>query len=104
MAYKVEFSNRAFRSFQKLPKDVQRQFKPIIDNLMDNPRPDGVTNIKELNKTYRLRVGDYRIIYSIFDDKLIILVLSIADRKDVYSTKEKKILSQILKEWLIDNK
>ena len=104
MAYTIEFSNRAFRKFQSLPRDMQEKLKPYISNLADDPRPDGTTNMKELSKTYRLRVGDYRIVYSVFDDKLVVLVLSTTDRQEVYSSKEISALSRTLKQWLSDHR
>jgi mRNA interferase RelE/StbE len=104
MAYTVEFSKRAFRNLESLPKDIQKEIRSIIDYLEEDPRPNGITNMTELDKSYRLRIGDYRIVYSVLNGKLFILILSVGDRKDVYSSKEIKVLSKILKEWLANNK
>lgn len=53
-------------------------------SLGTNPRPDGYVKLKGSDNLFRVRVGPYRIIYTIQDDKLIVLVLEIGDRKDVY--------------------
>jgi mRNA interferase RelE/StbE len=49
-----------------------------------NPRPPGVKKLSAITATYRIRQGDYRIIYEIEDDVLLVTVVKVADRKDVY--------------------
>ena len=88
MAYKIEFSHRAQRRLHDMPKAVQRRIGPIVTSLASDPRPAGATNVKELDKCYRLRSGDFRIIYAVYDDRLIVLLLSIADRKEAYTARE----------------
>ncbi len=55
-----------------------------MDGLAVNPRPKGVKKLSGLDDLYRIRVGDYRIVYQIHDDRLIVLVVRIGHRKDVY--------------------
>jgi mRNA interferase RelE/StbE len=81
--YSVTLSPLAIRQLNKLN---ERQIKPIlqaITGLRENPRPSGVKKLKG-RPGYRIRAGNYRIIYSIFDFELRIEVLAIGDRKDVY--------------------
>ncbi|MEW6126657.1 MAG: type II toxin-antitoxin system RelE/ParE family toxin [Acidobacteriota bacterium] len=82
--YKIEFSRKAERDFKNLEKSVQTRLKPKIDSLAKNPRPSGVKKLEGEEDLYRVRVGDYRIIYQIQDDKLIVLVVKIGDRKEIY--------------------
>jgi mRNA interferase RelE/StbE len=76
------------KSVQKqLNKFLQKQRQRIIESikfLADVPRPDGVKKLKGYEQTYRIRVGDYRVIYKIEDQEMIILVLSVVHRKDAY--------------------
>ena len=81
--YTVVLTKRAQKQLDKL---TDRAVKPILQALSDlenNPRPIGS---KKLNgrSGYRVRVGDYRIIYEIFDKQLVIDVIAIGDRKDIY--------------------
>lgn len=82
MAYTVEFTRRASREFRKLPPEVQRRIAPRIDALEHNPRPHGVEKIG--GGIHRIRVGDYRIIYEIRDRTLLVLVVHMGHRRDVY--------------------
>ena len=87
MAYIVEFSPHAARQFTKLPTPVQNRIKTHIDALSENPRPPGATKIEGEDNCFRIRVGTYRIIYDIYDEKLWVLVLRVAHRKEVYRGK-----------------
>ena len=84
MVYTVEFAPRAARDFRKLPAEVRRRLSPHIDRLARNPRPHGSSKMSGPEDFYRIRVGDYRIIYTIEDDRLVILVVRIAHRREVY--------------------
>ena len=63
MAYRVEFTPRAARDFKSLDGSVRRRIKQRIDSLADNPYPSGIRKIEGEEELYRLRVGDYRILY-----------------------------------------
>jgi mRNA interferase RelE/StbE len=65
MVYAVEFATAARRQFRKLPRAVQAIVKPKIDALASDPRPHGVEKMSGEEHAYRVRVGDYRIIYEI---------------------------------------
>jgi len=81
--YAVEIGTAAKKDFRKLPRDVQKKIKPIIDNLRDNPRPAGVESIKGIKGAYRLWVGSFRVLYQVKDWEVVVLVLRIGDRKEV---------------------
>lgn len=83
-AYRVELKRSAQKALAKLPRKVQVQIGEKIDALARDPRPQGVKKLSLKEEKYRVRSGDYRILYEIEDDRLIVLVLKIGDRKDVY--------------------
>ena len=84
MTYRVEFAARAERQFRALSRQLQVRLKPRIDSLAENPRPAGVQKLSGLDDLYRIRVGDYRVVYAIRDDVLLVLVVRVAHRRDVY--------------------
>jgi len=100
MTYQIEFSVRALRKFESLPKDVRKRLQPAITALAENPRPAGAIILKGLDRCYRVRKGDYRIVYAVRDDRLVVLVLNVSDRKEVYDAKEMKAALRDLKGWL----
>lgn len=84
MTYTVIFQPAAAREFRKLPPDIQKRMRPKIDALSKNPRPPGVEKLAGSEDSYRLRVGDYRVLYRIKDNLLIVALVRIAHRREVY--------------------
>jgi mRNA interferase RelE/StbE len=80
--YRITFAPSASREFKKLTRDLQQRLRPAIDGLAENPRPHGVEKLTGQEDLYRIREGDYRIVYEIRDAKLI--VVAVADRKEIY--------------------
>ena len=74
----------ALRQLAEFPRRDQKRIKERIDGLAANPRPPGAKKLKGESDLYRLRSGNYRIIYSIEDVRLIVLVIRIGHRRDVY--------------------
>ena len=83
MAYQVTVTPAADHVIAKLPRDVRRRIADRLVALADNPQPPGSIKLTG-EDAYRIRVGDYRIIYTIQDDRLIVLVIDIGHRRDVY--------------------
>jgi len=83
-AYSVELSQSAARSLRELPTRQQLRIRQKIDALADNPCPPGHRKLKGEERSYRIRVGDYRVVYEIFEEIVMVLVLRIGHRKDVY--------------------
>jgi mRNA interferase RelE/StbE len=83
MTYTVNFSTHAFHDLEKIHEPHYTRLKQAIRNLSQAPRPAGCKKLKG-SQSYRIRVGSYRIIYDIFDRLLIITVIAIGDRKDIY--------------------
>jgi mRNA interferase RelE/StbE len=84
MSYRVEFAKQAAKQFKALPPQEQERLRLKIDALSSNPRPSGLTKLAGEENLYRIRVGNYRIIYSIYDRQLMVLVVKIGHRKEVY--------------------
>ena len=83
MAFEVAITPKDIQALEKINEPYYSNLKAAIYSLADNPRPNGYRKLKG-RLGYRLRVADYRIIYTIFDDKLIVNVINIGHRKDVY--------------------
>lgn len=82
--YTVELASSAARTLKKLDHPTRARIVAALGLLRDNPRPSSMKALVGRPGDLRVRVGDYRIIYTIEDDKLIVLVLSIGHRRDVY--------------------
>ena len=83
MAYFLQFSRQAFKDLEKINEPFYAQIKQAILNLANNPRPQGCKKLVN-RKGYRIRIGNYRVIYEIFDTNLVIDVITVGHRKDVY--------------------
>lgn len=85
LTYRLEYKASAVRELQALPKAVQDRIRPVLHSLPGNPRPRGVKALKGSTRPLlRLRVGDYRIVYAVEDERLVVLVVRIAHRREVY--------------------
>ncbi len=84
MAYRIEFTPRADRQFRGLERSLQIRLGRRIDSLGENPRPQGIKKLSGEEDMYRLRVGDYRIIFQIREKSLLVLIVRIGHRSDVY--------------------
>ena len=84
MSYIVNVKNSALKALYKLPKDSSQQIAHAINELGQNPRPNGCKKLIGLDNLYRIRVGSYRVVYQIHEKGLLVLVVLIDDRKEVY--------------------
>ena len=84
MAYRVELVPSAARAFRQLDHRAQLRVGRKIDALADDPRPPGVKLLSAKERIYRLRAGAFRILYQVNDKMLLILVIAIGQRRDVY--------------------
>jgi len=82
--YRVEITPAAQRELSKLPKNVQKRVDERIQALAENPRPPGSKKLEGEDGFHRIRVGDYRIVYQIKDKVLLVLVIRIGNRREVY--------------------
>ena len=84
MGYSVEFRPAVLKRLKRLPRKDLRRIKKRIDDLSENLPNPATTKMKGSNSFHKIRMGDYRIIYEIHEDRLVILVVKIGHRKDVY--------------------
>lgn len=83
--YQVEFLKTAEKELAKLPKDIQKRVGDRISSLSTNPYPPDVKKLKNGDGKLRTRVGNYRVIYMIENDSLVILIIKISHRSSVYN-------------------
>lgn len=82
--YSVVFEKKYIKDLKHVHPAYHKALLEAVLSLGDNPRPEGYIKLKGSDQLFRIRVGPYRIIYTIMDDKLIVLVLEMGDRKDIY--------------------
>jgi mRNA interferase RelE/StbE len=81
--YSIDFSRKAQKKLDKLSDVIANPILSAIGDLAENPRPKGYKKLKG-RPGYRIRVGDYRVIYEIFNEILLIDVVDLGHRKDIY--------------------
>ena len=82
--FTVEYDPKAVKELKKLDKPIARRIARAIAELADDPRPHGVRPLTGLPELWRLRVGDYRVVYTIRNTELLVLALRIAHRSTIY--------------------
>ncbi len=82
--YQIEWKPSALKEFRKLSAKVRSSVQQKVESLADNPRPDGCRKLSGLDHTYRIRLGNYRIIYEIEDKRVVVQILRIRPRSDSY--------------------
>ena len=84
MTYRVEFTTAAAREIHKLPRRVRDRLLDAIDDLGDAPRPRGAKKLVGEKTAWRIRVGDYGVIYDVFDDALTVTIVRAAHRREAH--------------------
>jgi mRNA interferase RelE/StbE len=84
VTYHIEFTSLAARQIRKMPRQSQDRVLALISDLADNPRPRGALKLTGEQTAWRMRVGDYRVIYDIYDDTLTVTVVRAGHRREVY--------------------
>jgi mRNA interferase RelE/StbE len=87
--YTVRISPAAQRQFRALPTGVQDRIQPKIDALAQDPRPPGAKKLAAETELYRIRIGDHRVVYAIQDDALLVRVLAVGHRSDIYKRRSR---------------
>ena len=92
MAYRIEFESQALADFSRLDGAVKKQIQKYIDKIAsrDDPRTLGEPLQENLSAYWKFRVGDYRLVAEIQDDRFIVLMLVIDHRSRVYNTASKR--------------
>lgn len=84
--YKLQIERRCLKDLEKVPKQFRKAITEKLEELEDDPRPSGSIKQSGSRKVplYRILIGDYRLLYSILDDQLIVLVVELGHRKEIY--------------------
>jgi len=83
--YTLEFAPKAIRSLGKLDRPIAERIRAAAEALRDEPRPPGARMLTGMHGVWRIRVAkDYRIVYTLDDDKLVILVVDAGHRREIY--------------------
>jgi mRNA interferase RelE/StbE len=85
--YAVQVDQAALRQLRKLDPQARHRVAAAIELLSDNPRPPGAKKLLGGEGEWRVRTGDYRIIYEIHDNVLIVLVVAVGNRRDIYKNR-----------------
>ncbi len=83
-SYQIEFKSSALKELERLPRQIIPRAIAAIKGLAENPYLSGVKKLVGFEHTYRIRVGDYRIVYEIREDHLVIEIIRLKHRKDIY--------------------
>jgi addiction module toxin, relE/stbE family len=86
VAWSIEFTPRAAKSFRKLDKPVQKQISKFLREVaeLDDPRVRGKGLVADKSGLWRWRVGDYRVIVSILDEAVVVNVIDVGHRRNIY--------------------
>jgi mRNA interferase RelE/StbE len=84
MTYQVVVPKTVRKQIDAIPTDMLDRGEEVIRDLAEDPRPEGVFKIKSSDQTYRIRIGNYPIVYEIYDKRLVVLILQCKHRREVY--------------------
>lgn len=84
MSYRIDIAAPAQRQLRKLDPQARRRVQAAIELLSEEPRPPAAKMLANSDGAWRVRVGDYRVIYDIEDDLLVVLVLAAGHRREIY--------------------
>lgn len=87
MTYRITFAPAAARQLRKLDPQVRRRIQGALELLSSDPRPPAATQLVGGAGEWRVRTGDYRIVYEIEDDELLVLVLRVGHRREIYRSR-----------------
>lgn len=84
MTYTIQWARKTVKQLDKLDRTAQKKIILAVTKRADNPRLPGAKSLVTRPSEYRIRIGDYRVVYEIHDDRLIVLVVVVAHRREVY--------------------
>lgn len=83
-SYRIEWKSSAAKELKRLPRDIIPRVVDAVGRLASDPFPSGAAKLKGSQQTYRIRVGDYRVVYTVANDVLVIEIVRVRYRRDVY--------------------
>jgi mRNA interferase RelE/StbE len=84
MPYSIKYEKRALKELSKLPGTAVKQILAKVESLAIDPFQSGIKKLKGFDTVFRAKAGNYRILYEIDGNKLLVMIVAIGDRKDVY--------------------
>ncbi len=84
MANAIQFTPAAARQLERLDAPIRRRIGTAIDGLVENERPQGAKKLQGSEDLWRVRIGDYRVIYQIHDRRLLVVIVTLGHRSDIY--------------------
>ncbi len=84
MTYRIEVTPAAVRQLRKLDSQARRRVQAAVELLANDPRPSGAEKLVGGNGEWRVRTGDYRIVYEVNDGVLVVLVIAVGHRREIY--------------------
>ena len=82
--FQIEWKNSALRELKRLDRKIIPRVISAVESLSTDPFPSGVRKLQGSDNTYRVRVGQYHIVYEIFQAKIVIVIIRVRHRKDAY--------------------
>jgi mRNA interferase RelE/StbE len=83
-SFSVELTRTAEKQLRRIAKRDRNRLVEAIQGLADRPRPQGARKLQGYHDVYRIRVGQYRVVHEIIEDRVIVIVLKVGHRKDIY--------------------
>lgn len=82
--FRIEFTTAAAREIRKLDPQIRRRILSGVTDLERDPRPHGCRKLAGYDNAWRIRVGDYRVLYEVIDEQVLVTVVRVAHRRAVY--------------------
>lgn len=82
--FEIELSNSAQKDLDRLKGKIWNRIRNILVGLEENPRPYNAIKLRGSENSYRIRIGDYRIVYDVNDNKCLVLILRVYHRRNIY--------------------
>ena len=84
LEYAVTFATSARKELERLDRQLVNRIFPAIESLAQNPRPARCIKLSGVQNRWRIRVGDYRVVYQIFDDDKVVDIVAVRHRREAY--------------------
>lgn len=82
--YQIKFKSSSAKEFKNLSSNIQKRIGEVLEKMKENPRISGVIKLQGDDKLYRIRVGDYRLVFEIDDSEKLVRITRVRHRQDVY--------------------
>ena len=87
VCYQIEWKKSAWRDLKRVDRQAVATLIAAVEELSANPLRPGVVKLQGSERTYRIRVGDYRVLYELFHSQLVVLIVRVRHRQDVYKAR-----------------